>query len=71
MIISDMIITISGGIKTVDKLRCQKAQILMENLRLRRRMEQGISNPVIYSQIILNNEQSLEIIEELIKAQLN
>lgn len=66
-----MIITITGGITTVDKLRAQRAEILLENLRLRRRMESFGMNPVIYSEILLNNEQSLEIIREQIQAQLN
>lgn len=66
-----MIITIAGGITTVDKLRAIRAQVLLENLRLRRRMETFGANPVMYSEIILNNEQSLEIIQEQIQAQLN
>lgn len=64
-------ILILSGITTVDKLSAIRAEILLENLRLRHRMEQVGYNPVMYSETILNNERSLEIIREQIQLILN
>ena len=66
-----MMILILNDITTVEKLSAIRAEILLENLRLRRRMEQVGYNPVMYSETILNNERSLEIIREQIQAILN
>lgn len=63
-----MIITIQNGISTVDKLKSQRAQILLENLSLRRQMEHFGYDTQKYIETIMYNEQSLDIIDEMIQA---